>query len=385
MKAVDESHHHIYQGLRVHYGPAPRLATEKTSLATYRDLTIPQRAETWRLQRGTRTTPPRAAVGDKARAATFQAALEQSQQFMEAAETAGYATRALQLFYALSQGGRAIAAVSPRLPGAIQIPDRNNPGQTKTIAVPWQLRGHGIVAPAINVRRVSKITVSADWTGLMSGVALAMGVDCLKPEQRIQLAALWPLLPESFQVPLTTAPQFPALSIEGGYEPPKPGQTHHNVNVGYIPDSVHTEYGADNSKLAEFLRHYPSLSGWRCTRGVDEPLDWERHGPNNEHWRLSLSRPISSPTDNAKPTREMAGTRCRPRTRRSTPESQPKGQQPLSSPQRNHAVAAAVACPRPGWLSCIVDTPANGPSATPRCCSSRRGPTPVTMVGAGRR
>jgi hypothetical protein len=50
-----------------------------------------------------------------ARRTTFQSALEQCEQFHAAAHGAGYATRPVQLFYALSQAGRAIVAASPRL------------------------------------------------------------------------------------------------------------------------------------------------------------------------------------------------------------------------------------------------------------------------------
>jgi nitroreductase len=43
-----------------------------------------------------------------ARRTTFQSALEQCEQFLDAASATGYATRPVQLFYALSQAGRAI-------------------------------------------------------------------------------------------------------------------------------------------------------------------------------------------------------------------------------------------------------------------------------------
>ena len=43
----------------------------------------------------------------------FRASLEQCEQFLAAAEGAGYATRPVHLFYALSQGSRALVAASP--------------------------------------------------------------------------------------------------------------------------------------------------------------------------------------------------------------------------------------------------------------------------------
>jgi hypothetical protein len=45
-----------------------------------------------------------------ARRTTFQSALEQCEQFPTAARDAGYATRPVQMFYALSQAGRVIVA-----------------------------------------------------------------------------------------------------------------------------------------------------------------------------------------------------------------------------------------------------------------------------------
>lgn len=47
-----------------------------------------------------------------ARRAMFQSSLEQCEQFLAAAGDTGYATRPVQLFYALSQAGRAIVARS---------------------------------------------------------------------------------------------------------------------------------------------------------------------------------------------------------------------------------------------------------------------------------
>ncbi|MGS2647941.1 YaaC family protein [Streptosporangium sp. G12] len=64
-----------------------------------------------------------------ARRTTFQSALEQCEQFLGAAGIAGYATRPVQLFYALSQAGRAIVVASPNV---------GNQG--------WRVSGHGLTA-----------------------------------------------------------------------------------------------------------------------------------------------------------------------------------------------------------------------------------------------
>ena len=54
-------------------------------------------------------------------------ALEQAEQMFHAAATVGVATRPLQVFYGLSQAGRAIAAAASGLTGD-----------------GWELAGHGI-------------------------------------------------------------------------------------------------------------------------------------------------------------------------------------------------------------------------------------------------
>jgi hypothetical protein len=66
--------------------------------------------ESWGALRGLRASPPGRAADDLERRETFSAALEQAEQFMRAAAEAGYATKAVQLFYVLSQAGRAICA-----------------------------------------------------------------------------------------------------------------------------------------------------------------------------------------------------------------------------------------------------------------------------------
>ncbi|GIG58783.1 hypothetical protein Lfu02_31550 [Longispora fulva] len=242
---------------------------------TWRDISLPSREEAWRQLRGLRMTLPGATATNAARAATFQAALEQAQQLMTAAEGAGYATRPLQLFYALSQGGRAIAAASVRLPTTVSIPDRENPGQFKAETIAWMLRGHGITAPATSQNRIAKVTVKADWTGLMPGVAAAIGVQGLVPGEKVNLGDLWPLIPESNAVPLNGSPKFPALSFGGGKEPLEGSGSTYQVPIGFVPDSVRQDIGDDQKKLSLFLDRYPSLRGYIFPAADGNPLGWQ--------------------------------------------------------------------------------------------------------------
>jgi hypothetical protein len=55
--------------------------------------------------------PPGLAAGDQQRRLTYGAALDQFEELMTAASAATPRSRPLPLFYALSQAGRAIAAV----------------------------------------------------------------------------------------------------------------------------------------------------------------------------------------------------------------------------------------------------------------------------------
>jgi hypothetical protein len=90
--------------------------------------------ESWRSIRTIRAEPggslDRALRSNKSRRREFHMALEQAQQQFAAAERIGYESRPLNLFYGLSQAGRAIAAGSQLL----------GPGSGQQ----WQASGHGL-------------------------------------------------------------------------------------------------------------------------------------------------------------------------------------------------------------------------------------------------
>jgi hypothetical protein len=90
---------------------------------------LDQRAvtEAWADLRSTRHAPPGAASGDACRRAVYVAALQQAEEYFAAAANASYATSPNQLFYGLSQAGRALAAAAREGDGT--------------------LAGHGIKAP----------------------------------------------------------------------------------------------------------------------------------------------------------------------------------------------------------------------------------------------
>ncbi|MFJ6862450.1 YaaC family protein [Streptomyces werraensis] len=72
--------------------------------------------EAWEQLRASRWSPPgRADSGSRRNA--YAAALEQAEQTFQAAAAVGTATRPIQVFYGLSQAGRAIAAAAVVLKG----------------------------------------------------------------------------------------------------------------------------------------------------------------------------------------------------------------------------------------------------------------------------
>ena len=83
----------------------------------------------------------------------FQPSLNQCEQFLDAASSTGYATRPVQLFYALSQTGRAIVAASPR------VGNQN-----------WHVSGHGLTV-GTNAAVAADVTVTATRSGLFPAVA----------------------------------------------------------------------------------------------------------------------------------------------------------------------------------------------------------------------
>ncbi|NBH10796.1 YaaC family protein [Amycolatopsis sp. SID8362] len=242
-------------------------------MTTYRDLLLPDQAAVWRELRGLRIRPPGAAQADDARAATFQAALEQSQQLMTAASNAGYATRPIQLFYALSQGGRAIASVSSRLPTEIQVSDKANPGQTFPREIPWLLKGHGITAPHTSCEKIADVKVKADQTGLMPGVALALDLECLPPGEKIRIGDLWPVVPEAQSVPLPNQSEIRALSIDDArLTAQRTDQC--EVLIGNIPSSVHRSSTENPENFQKFLASYPTLTDAELPAGASTQITW---------------------------------------------------------------------------------------------------------------
>lgn len=218
--------------------------------------------------RALRHEPPEYAK-QGARRATFQSALEQCEQFLGAASETGYATQPVQLFYALSQAGRAIVAASPRV------------GNQS-----WKVSGHGWTANT-NAAVAADVIVTATRVGLFPAVASALDIEALVPDEPVALRELWPLLPETADVPLTADVMLPVLLFsQDGW--PKTS-TFARAEVNWIPRQVRDLYGQDRVRVKDHLDRYPVLRGSMLQ--VSQPmggLDWWSAGPGmglSVEWR----------------------------------------------------------------------------------------------------
>lgn len=193
-----------------------------------------------------------------ARRAMFQAALEQCEQFLMAAPEAGYATRPVQLFYALSQAGRAIVAASPHISNQH-----------------WRVSGHGMTVNT-NFPNAADVTVTAAKTGLYPAVASALGAEPLVSGEAISLGRLWPLLPEVAGFPLVIERPLPALLFF-----PESGLTDEGFSqaeISWVPPWLKEQHGNDPVRVKRYLDRYPAL--------VDSELMLPQP-PGSLKWRLA--------------------------------------------------------------------------------------------------
>lgn len=203
----------------------------------------------WEKLRGTRWSPPPAASGDLARRRTYVFALEQAEQMFRAASTVGVATRPLQVFYGLSQAGRAIAAAASALTGD-----------------EWELAGHGIRCDAATLRgplpdirleagraggkasfvRLSELLASSSWNG---------------PDP-VRLCDVWDCLPDNRLYPLCdrgesrTTPLY--VDYQSLYGKPHPLIS---VPVAYFPAWV-VNSPDGRQALSDYMSRFPDVRPW---------------------------------------------------------------------------------------------------------------------------
>ncbi|MEV5881576.1 YaaC family protein [Streptomyces sp. NPDC052020] len=227
-------------------------------MATWRDLAMPRSKEVWRELRGLRTAVGGPVRHDMDRRNVFVSSLEQAQQFTEAAVGAGAATRPVQIFYALSQFGRAIAASSGLL------------GKGE-----WRLTGHGIQTRNIDASQgLARVAVTPTAKGSFPGVARALGVQPMEAQRSVSLGELWPLIPEAQKVPLPDSSGLPALYFSPGGLVYRGEDRWCRLSLSPVPQDVKVRSQVDPLSVDVFLSRYPSMSGWSHTPDAPDSIQW---------------------------------------------------------------------------------------------------------------
>lgn len=235
------------------------------------------RDDSWRFLRGARSRAVGMTGRDPKRGRTFQAALEQSEQFLRSAEGAGPETRPLHIFYGLSQAGRAIAAASSRLSDSEYRPV-----------------GHGMRTQGTRDQtELWRVTVEVTKSGTPQIVAKALNSAVWPAKTQLTLAELWPLLPD-------TAPErgpyelssLAAVRYEHLASGPRSSRT--DIEVAWLSGVPLSIYKAQQSAEAvdQWLASYPKLAGWserpRLVRRNDDVrmrLIWPAR-VEHDSWRL---------------------------------------------------------------------------------------------------
>lgn len=214
--------------------------------------------------RSLRSAPPGWAGREDERRAVFLASLEQSEQLLRTADRLGYATRPLNLFYGLSQAGRALmAAWSPPSAG---------------IHNGWKLQGHGIGFHKQDVPFADRALTGQPPRGkaaadldrsLPSFIGLSRVLDSAPLAHPVKLIDLWAALPEAIGRP---APGDDSRLGPINIEPPTiaadDAQTKvaaiqawtHNWPLEPLTEWARMEHPEFNTKLHMFLlANYPTL------------------------------------------------------------------------------------------------------------------------------
>lgn len=160
----------------------------------------------WRAMRKRRASP---SISGAARVTTFRTALEQAEQQFKAAASVGPESRPLNVFYGLSQAGRAIAAAAKSL-----------------TTQDWLLKGHGIRTEAMDTAALIADVKVVPETGLKSSFGRLSSVlgsaipTCTLGDIWTRIwdaAAFEPLQPSRTDIPLLSAqPNRPPPRVGSG-------------------------------------------------------------------------------------------------------------------------------------------------------------------------
>jgi hypothetical protein len=220
----------------------------------------PRRA--WQMLRSLRHEPPgRASRGD--RRFTFDAALEQAEQFLAAAGGVGIATRPVLAFYGLRQAGAAIAS-------AAVAADQKS----------WRLTGHGIKVVNLSDARTGSVSgLLVQDNGMGSFTQMAGLLDSASLPGPIRLSELTNLLPDTHQFSLADTTDFHPLAVD------LPTNlvlgSHLTVQLFPVPlrlamsqggIGAESDWRSERSRIEGYLAHYPTLSGWTFLTPIGQPV-----------------------------------------------------------------------------------------------------------------
>lgn len=199
---------------------------------------------------------------DTHRSLVFQTALEQAQQQFTAAASVGYESRPLNLFYGLSQAGRAIAAASSRL------------GRSGRETETWMGKSHGLsftaeLAPGIDLLsapvRPATHSASKPLVDLFSRVSVALDSPFdLGSVPLLQVLAQLPEYRFEFE---DNGPWLEELHITGVYAMAPLGDGPLNLDL-QLPGIEPTDELTDADVVA-VARRYPALRGFKVAHNVD--------------------------------------------------------------------------------------------------------------------
>jgi hypothetical protein len=238
-------------------------------------LVIPR---SWHEIQALRAKPTGEAARDSDRKKTFRSALRQAEEFAEAAEVVTYATKPIQLLYALSQAGRALAAArSPH---------------------PWTLRGHGLEcrSEGAKILRATVEPNSSTQAAAFQVVTAAAGSPVLAG--KAQIGALWAANPDLIDVPIRPElGQWPtALSSGLGARPVGEGARDPNqvpLSTGGFVRAEVSVAGDTGQQIAQALRAYPTLAG--AVALTSDPVNGERYTGQAEPIVRRSTLPIGQP------------------------------------------------------------------------------------------
>ncbi|TFD07001.1 YaaC family protein [Cryobacterium sp. TMT1-66-1] len=248
-------------------------------MATWFDLSVDNAETSWRNIRAIRADPPDAIrkrlKGERAK--VFHMALEQSQQQFASANVIGHESRPLNLFYGLSQAGRAISAASIRL--------GNKPGTPESST--WSPSGHGLnFTGALGSGGMLDHTVTVKPTTHDSFSRLARALDSPTDLGDVQLGAVMSQILELHN----RYPQYlrwPANLSTGGVHttgPFEPGSKHQMEIALPGRDQTWTR-----EEVCAYIKRYPAL---RKTEIVLDPTGAPLQSHNEG--RIFLSVPAEA-------------------------------------------------------------------------------------------